>query len=110
MALGTNDFSTPLKAGEAWPTREALQADFRQRYGEFLLQLRARYPQALLVVWATDGAAGEILTQAAAAVQQLQRDGERRIRLVPCMGSTRWAATGTPRWPTTGKSPRPWCR
>jgi lysophospholipase L1-like esterase len=86
MALGTNDFSTPLKAGEAWPTREALQADFRQRYAAFLKQLRARYPQALLVVWATDGAAGEILTQAAAVVQGLQREGERRIRLVPMHG------------------------
>lgn len=86
MALGTNDFSTPLKAGEAWPTREALQADYRQRYTEFLKQLRARYPQALLVVWVTDGAGGEILTQAAAVVQQLQVQGERRIRLMPMHG------------------------
>lgn len=86
IALGTNDFSTPLKAGEAWKTRADLQADYQRTYAAFLKQLRARYPRAYLVVWATDPS--ETRTHAEAVVQRLQAAGESRIRFLPVKGLT----------------------
>jgi len=46
IKLGSNDFSTPLHAGEAWPDQAALHADYRARYAEFLAMLIAKQPQA----------------------------------------------------------------
>jgi len=60
IALGTNDFSTPLNAGDQWKTRDELHADYETTYLAFLKSLRARNPHALIVLWATDMAEGEI--------------------------------------------------
>lgn len=79
VALGTNDFSTALHPGERWPTRIALHADFEQRYARFLSDLRVRNPRALIVVWATDLAGGEIAEEARATVERLIRAGDRRV-------------------------------
>lgn len=86
MALGTNDFSTPLKAGELWKTRKALRDAYVQTYVEFVQSLRARYPQARFVLWATDGAEGEIRAQVVKVVQKLQKAGETRVDFVPVDG------------------------
>ena len=86
MALGTNDFSTPLKAGEPWKTRKALQEDYVQAYVAFVQLLRMRYPEARFVLWATDGAEGEIRTQVIKVVKQLQQSGETRVGFVPVGG------------------------
>lgn len=83
VALGTNDFSTPLHAGEPWRDRAALHADFEATYAGFLKELRARYPKAYLIVWATDLADGEIQAEAGKTVARLQAAGERRIAFVP---------------------------
>ncbi len=86
ISLGTNDFSTALHDGEPWADRTALQADYRATYGRFLQQLRARHPDAYLLVWATDIAGGEVARQAQAAVAALQAAGEQRIGFVPVTG------------------------
>ena len=86
MALGTNDFSTPLKDGEPWKTRKALQEAYVQTYVEFVKSLRTRYPQARFVLWATDGAEGEIRAQVVEVVKQLQEAGETRVDFVPIDG------------------------
>lgn len=86
IALGTNDFSTPLKADERWASREALQADYRRTYVAFVQSLLARYPQASFVLWATDGADGEIRAQVVQVVEQLRNAGETRIAFVPVDG------------------------
>ena len=86
MALGTNDFSTPLKAGEPWKTRKALQEAYVQTYVEFVQSLHAHYPQARFVLWATDGAEGEIRAQVVKVVEQLQKAGETRVDFVPVDG------------------------
>ncbi|WP_084583488.1 SGNH/GDSL hydrolase family protein [Sphingomonas azotifigens] len=44
--LGTNDFSTPVHAGEAWKDAAALQADYRATYIAFVRKLQAANPGA----------------------------------------------------------------
>jgi lysophospholipase L1-like esterase len=48
--LGTNDFSTPVKPGESWGDRAALEADYRAHYAQFVRTLHARQPQARFVL------------------------------------------------------------
>lgn len=54
IKLGSNDFSTPLHAGEAWKDLPALHADYRGRYSEFLAMLMAKQPQAKFLLMASD--------------------------------------------------------
>ncbi len=86
IGLGTNDFSTPLKAGERWPTREVLHADYERRYIDFVTMLRARHPGAFFILWATDMADGEIAREAARVADRLRAAGERRVVFVPVTG------------------------
>jgi lysophospholipase L1-like esterase len=83
IALGTNDFSTPLNASEKWATREALHSDYEATYLRFLENLRARNPQAFFILWATDMAEHEIQLEANKVVGQMQAKGERRIAFIP---------------------------
>jgi lysophospholipase L1-like esterase len=86
IALGTNDFSTALKPTEQWKSRDELHADYEATYLRFLAALRARNPEALIVIWATDMAEGEIETEAGKVVQQFQAGGDKRITFVPIDG------------------------
>ena len=52
--LGTNDFSTPVHAGEAWPDKDALAADYRAKYAAFARMLMAKQPQAHLILMGSD--------------------------------------------------------
>jgi lysophospholipase L1-like esterase len=52
--LGTNDWSTPVHAGEAWPDRQALAADYRAKYVTFARMLMAKQPQAHLILMGSD--------------------------------------------------------
>jgi lysophospholipase L1-like esterase len=98
VGLGTNDFSTPLNPGERWTSREALHTDYEQTFEHFLLGLRAQQPQALLIVWATDGAKGEIESEAHRVVDHMAQAGEKRIQFVPVHGL---AMTGCDSHPST---------
>lgn len=98
IALGTNDFSTPLKAGERWATRDALHADYEASYVRFIQDLRRRNPQARFVLWATDLAGGEIDAEVRKVVDTLRSAGERRIDYVPVRGL---AMTGCDSHPST---------
>jgi lysophospholipase L1-like esterase len=86
IALGTNDFSTALNPGEKWKSRDELHADFETTYLRVLGSLRARNPQAFIVVWATDMAEGEISSEAGKAVSRFQAGGDTRITFVPISG------------------------
>ncbi|MBW8749752.1 MAG: GDSL family lipase, partial [Acidobacteria bacterium] len=79
IALGTNDFTTALHAGEKWTTRDELHADYEATYVKFLKDLRARNPKAYFIVWATDMANGEIATEEQKVVDLVKADGETRI-------------------------------
>jgi lysophospholipase L1-like esterase len=83
IALGTNDFSTPLHDGEKWATRDALHADYQATYVKFIEALRARNPHAFIIVWATDMAEHEIEREAGKVVAQLQTKGEEHIFFMP---------------------------
>jgi lysophospholipase L1-like esterase len=86
IALGTNDFSTPLNTGERWSTREALHADYEATYLRFLADLRTRNPQAVIIVWATDMADGEIADEAGKVVRQRQQQGDLRVAFIEISG------------------------
>ncbi|MEG3165698.1 SGNH/GDSL hydrolase family protein [Sphingomonas sp. PB2P19] len=83
IALGTNDFTTPLHAGEPWQTRDALHAAYEAEYVAFIRRLRARDPDAHILLWATDMADGEIAAEAARVVARVAAGGDRRIGFVP---------------------------
>lgn len=82
IALGTNDFTTPLHAGERWATRQALHADYEATYRRLIGDLRARDPHSLIVLWATDMANGEIEEEVSKVATSLRAAGE-RISYVP---------------------------
>jgi hypothetical protein len=52
--LGTNDFSTPVNADEAWRDDAALHAAYQARYIGFARGLLAKQPQAKLVLMGSD--------------------------------------------------------
>ena len=83
IALGTNDFSTPLKPTEKWKTRDDLHADYETTYVGFIHSLRTRYPGAYFVLWGTEMAAGEIEAEEQKVVDQVKAGGESRIMFVP---------------------------
>ena len=83
IALGTNDFSTALHAGEPWKTRDELHADYEKTYLEFLRTLRAKRPRALFVLWATDLADGEIQAEMKQVVERATAQGDRNIVFLP---------------------------
>lgn len=86
IALGTNDFSTPLNPGEPWKTRDELHADYEATYVKFLEGLRAKNPKAYIIVWATDMANGEIEAEAGKVVQQIKQQGDQHISFLPIDG------------------------
>jgi lysophospholipase L1-like esterase len=86
IALGTNDFSTPLNPWEPWKTRDELHADYEATYRQFLEKLRANNPTAYFIVWATDVANGEVETEGQKVVQQLKEQGDRHITFLPING------------------------
>jgi lysophospholipase L1-like esterase len=54
VGLGTNDFSTPVKPGEAWADLLALRAAYRDGYVAFVGAVAARQPQARFLLIAGD--------------------------------------------------------
>lgn len=60
IGLGTNDFSTPVAPGEAWPDEAALHADYRQAYAGFIRDLARRQPQARFLLIAGDSFAADV--------------------------------------------------
>ena len=58
--LGTNDFSTPVHAGETWKDGEALAADYRATYIAFAKMLMAKQPQAHLILMGSDQFYGQV--------------------------------------------------
>lgn len=86
VALGTNDFSTALKPGERWASREALTADYEAAYGGFLRNLARRDPSARILVWAIDGS--ETAKASFRVVGRLKLSGLDRIAFLPVSGLT----------------------
>lgn len=81
--LGTNDFSTPLKAGEPWKDRQALRDDYVATYARFVQAIRARQPQAFVILLAPPSAENEIAAQVDRVAEQLKAGGETRLTVIP---------------------------
>lgn len=86
IALGTNDFSTPLRDGEPWSDRQALRDDYVRNYAAFVRRLRNRWPQAQMVLWATDMAGGEIQEHAGRTAALLREEGDHRVSFLAVTG------------------------
>jgi len=86
IALGANDFSTPLKAEEKWKSREALHADYEATYVKFVQSLRKRNPHAFIVLWATDMAEHEIEQEAGKVAAILKSEGEDKVAFISISG------------------------
>lgn len=86
IALGTNDFSTPLRDDERWADRLALRNDFETSYAAFLTSLHAKYPAALIVVWSMGEPGGEVDTHARRSVERARSGGIERLVYVPIHG------------------------
>jgi lysophospholipase L1-like esterase len=82
--LGTNDFSTPLHAGEAWPDDVALRADYRARYIAFVRARQAEQPQALIVLMAPSSFQADVAAVASATGATLVRLG--KLEMTGCNG------------------------
>ena len=86
VALGANDFSTPLGAQEKWRDRDALRTDYEATYTRFLERLRAANPRAFLLLWAEETGDGETAREVAKVEARMRAAGERRIGFVPVSG------------------------
>lgn len=86
IALGTNDFTTPLHPNEPWKTRAALHADYEQHYVAFVERLHAQNPGAHFLLWATDLADGEIAAEVGKVAARLKMQGVRNLAFVTVTG------------------------
>jgi lysophospholipase L1-like esterase len=86
IALGTNDFSTPLGEGERWKDRAALTADYERSYAAFVRSLRGRWPDAHFLLWSTGLHDGEIRAAVQRVVARLRATGETQAEHVPVDG------------------------
>ncbi len=77
IALGGNDFSTPVHAGEKWATQEDLRADYITSYVTFVKTLRARHPNASFIL--ADYGEPEIISDIAEVIKRLNADSETRV-------------------------------
>lgn len=75
VSLGTNDFSTQLNPGEKWQTRDALHADAKRTYADFVKSLHAKYPAAHIVMMASDIAGGEVAANMQAGADLAKAEG-----------------------------------
>ena len=90
IGLGTNDFSTPLHAGEAWADDAALRADYRRTYVAFIQDLARRQPGARFLLIAGDSFAADV-EAVATAVDAAAPDLATPVRITGMdLGACHW--------------------
>lgn len=77
IALGDNDFATPVKAGGKWADEAALSADFVSTYVKFVETARKSHPRATFILM--DYGEPALIPALAAVAAQLKADGETRV-------------------------------
>lgn len=77
LAIGSNDFSTPLRAGEAWANADALRAGFQAALLDFLRSLRTANPGALFVLLAFGEYGDDLVAAHRAAFESFLAEGAR---------------------------------
>lgn len=86
IALGTNDFSTPLNPGERWKSRQDLHSEYESTYLGFIQSLRSRHRDAFFILWATDAADGEMNNEVQKVVAKLHARGEQKVSFLSVQG------------------------
>jgi len=82
VALGTNDFSTPLQPHEStlFADRESLRNQFRHRYAQFLDLLREQYPGVRFALVSTNvGEEDELKEALALLLEEQEKAGHRDL-------------------------------
>ena len=79
IGIGGNDFSTPLHDDEPWKTRDALRADYKATFVKFVQDVRARNPQAFILIDSPDTDRAEYHDAVTEVVDALKAAGETRI-------------------------------
>jgi lysophospholipase L1-like esterase len=64
--LGTNDFSTPVHAGEAWADEAALRSEYRTRYIDFVKERQRSNPKARIILMGAENFYADVAAVAAA--------------------------------------------
>jgi lysophospholipase L1-like esterase len=77
--LGTNDFSTPLNAGERWKSEAELRTDYRKRYAAFIRDLQRSYPGARFILMGSDQFIGDV-RKVAAELESASAGNVRAVR------------------------------
>lgn len=90
--LGTNDFSTALKPGEAWPDAAALRAAYRDRYAAFVGELAERQPQARFLLMGS----GDFYAEVEAVASRLKQRLPGRVRSLRFSGLALGGCHGHP--------------
>jgi lysophospholipase L1-like esterase len=90
IALGGNDFSTPVHAGEKWATQEDLRADYIANYVTFVKTLRARNPNTSFLL--ANYGEPEIISDITEVIKRLNADGETRV--APFSAGSNFERTG----------------
>ncbi|WP_303832375.1 SGNH/GDSL hydrolase family protein [Asticcacaulis taihuensis] len=77
IALGGNDFSTPVHAGEKWTSEDALTNDYIASYVAFVQQIRASHPDARFILMNYGEA--RVATAITEVIKRLNAAGETRV-------------------------------
>lgn len=77
IALGGNDFSTPVHAGEKWASEDALTNDYIESYVAFVQQVRASHPDARFIMM--DYGEDRVVAAIAEVIKRLNAAGETRV-------------------------------
>jgi len=86
ISLGTNDFATPLRAGEPWATREQLREAYETTFVRFVGELQRRHPGSYIVLWIAAGDGAEVRAAVERVAELMRRSGNPRIGFVPVAG------------------------
>lgn len=82
IALGGNDFSTPLKPGEKWQDTAALRADWEATFVKFLADIRAQNPKAFLIMGVLETFNADYLAASKSVLSAYRAGGDTRIGMV----------------------------
>ena len=86
IALGTNDFSTPVHSGEKWKNQDELIADYEATYVAFVKSLREKNPNATILLISYDPATSP---QISTVRDRLKADGDGKVDFLEITGFTR---------------------
>ena len=77
IALGGNDFSTPVHSGEKWTSEDALTADYIASYVAFVQQVRSSHSGARFILM--DYGEARVGTAITEVIKRLNAAGETRV-------------------------------